>query len=350
MISSLPIVEVAGTAFDCGLEHGKQLAEQISYNVNKYLALIERFTDLDKGQALSKAALYLQVVKQHYPELYEEMLGISIGAALDIEQIALLNARSELLASVPFRECTTIAVVPPATNGETLLAQNWDWYCEFESTCSLLKVQQLGKPKILMLVEAGQIGKFGMNSAGIGLAHNWLQSTYYTVGIPFLLLCRVILNSWSIKNAINGLCRYRRGSAGNYLIAHKSGFAVDFEMTPDAFSFLEPNNGILSHTNHFVSQVFRSQDEGLFQNGWDSIVRLQTVERLLHNKQSCIDKSFISGIQHDSSCEMDAVYVPKDPTLPLDEQWSTLACVIMNLSERTISIDTDEGQKQVFTL
>lgn len=332
-----PIVTVQGDPYECGIQHGKAVSNLIHKNIDVYLQLIEFHSNLSPSAAFKKAEKYITYIESYDVKLVEEMQGIADGSGRKLAEIMLLNARTEMLSAIPLRECTSMAILPPASDN-VWLAQNWDWLHLTTGLTILLKVKQLNKPSIFMMAEAGQIGKMGFNEVGIGLCHNALDANYHKIGLPFIIICRVILNQWQLNDAINVLCESQRASSGNYLIAHKGGFAIDFEVTPDKFDFFEPEKHILVHTNHFLSKQFQSDDNVLARNGWDSVIRKQRAARLLEQEYGEIHFETISKIQSDLAFGTSSICVLPSKNMLELAQWSTLAGIIMNLSSMEIFV------------
>ena len=122
-----------------------------------------------------------------------------------------------------------------------------------------------------------------MNAAGLGLVTNTLVSDRDVgeVGVPYHVCLRSLLDASTIVDALARLQRARRSSSANYLLAHADGLAVDVEGTPgDCANLLleEPRDGVITHTNHFVSPRFAGRDTGLGLMP-DSFFRLQRLER-----------------------------------------------------------------------
>ena len=334
-----PIVEVKGTPYECGWQHGKTVSELIQKNIEAYLRLFEFHANLDPVAAKRKAEKYISVVENFDVNFISEMQGIADGAGVSLCEIMMLNARTELLSATPLHECTSIAVLPPAsTLSHTWLAQNWDWLHFTKGKTVLLKIAQVNKPEITMVIEAGQIGKMGFNDTGLGLCHNALQIDYHSIGIPFIILCRMILNSYQLSDAIQTLCVSKRAASGNYLIAHKDGFAIDVEVTPDDVDFFEPTNNILIHSNHFLSPRFRAFDHGLKSGGWDSLVRRQRAQTILELDYGSINLMSIIKVQRDLGCGTSSICVSHNEDAPELARWSTLAGIIMNLSSMEMYI------------
>jgi isopenicillin-N N-acyltransferase like protein len=329
--TTFPIIDVTGTLQECGQQYGQTAAALIQHNIKAYGKLFQFHANLNREAALQKAEQLIPAIEATNPDLIVEMQGVADGAGVSLNEIVMLNARTELLATVPLRECTSIAALPPATSGDVWLAQNWDWLHITHSSICILKISQPNKPKIMMVVEAGQIGKMGMNDAGLGLCLNWLQADHQRVGVPVLLLCREILNSAHLDTAINAIYLAKRASAANFLIAYKEPFAIDLETTPNDVDFLEPSGGILIHTNHFITRRFRAIDNGLRDAGGSSLIRRQRAQYRLE-QESTVDIDAINRTLDDTICGAPSCFLsPRRQRHKLDQSL-TLARISMNLS------------------
>ena len=157
--------------------------------------------------------------------------GIAEGANRSFEEIFLLNARSEILFNpdVLANECTSLVALPECTaNGDTLLAQNWDWYQEVLNCQVILKIGKRNDvPPLISFTEAGQLAKIGMNGAGIGLAVNNLTSDQPRTGVPWIFLARRILESTHFAQAMGYVLTAPRAHSFNFLLAHAAGEGVD---------------------------------------------------------------------------------------------------------------------------
>jgi isopenicillin-N N-acyltransferase like protein len=331
--ADIPIIKVAGSPYECGRQYGKEVSQLIKKNIAVYARLFQFHTKLDRTSAITKAEEYIPVINNYDEDIMSEIRGIADGSGTSLGEIVMLNTRMELLSKAPIHECTSMAVVPPASRDNHIwLAQNWDWLQVTKGLSILLKVKQQGKPEVTMLVEAGHVGKMGFNETGLGLCVNWLGADKQKIGVPFIVLCRAILNSEQIIDATNALYRCERAVAGNFMLGHKSGFAIDFETTSDDIDFIEPSNGILVHSNHFISARLRLIDNGLKNRGGDSLVRRQLAEKFLTQELGNIDKELLVKIQRDESCGPYSICTTPAEDEPELARWSTLAGVIMNLS------------------
>jgi isopenicillin-N N-acyltransferase like protein len=190
-----------------------------------------------------------------------------------------LNIRTEIMFSATARsacdgrrpaECSSFALLPPATReGVTLIGQNWDWLPHAFRTVVVLEAEQSDRPDFVTVVEAGLLAKAGMNACGVGLATNALVTLddKGMPGIPYHVVLRAILDAETLTDALVAIQRRPRSAAGNYLIAHRDGLAIDVETAPGDFSsvwLIHPEQGVLLHTNHFIAPSFSGRDVSLW--------------------------------------------------------------------------------------
>lgn len=337
--TTFPVIDVQGTPFDCGKQYGYAAKQLIADDISIYKELIRYHVNLSFIDMVEQASRFIPYVSENYPELMEEIRGIAEGSLRSIDEIMMLNARTELLSRKTSKECTSMSFLPFVCADQTIwLAQNWDWYEATRGLSIVLRINQEEKPKIVTIVEAGQIGKIGFNDLGIGLCVNWLDSCDTRIGTPFIVLCRAILNSSNIVDAINELYRCKRASSANFMLGHKDGFVIDFETTPYDIDFIEPKDGYIIHTNHFLSERLKKDDKGLANKGGDSLIRKQVAETILKMNLGNITIRTIKDIQQNLTCKPYSICTL--PNLEDDklDQWTTMSSIIMNLSTLELSI------------
>src|SRR5262245_41363326 len=132
-----PVIEVAGSAYERGRQHGERARERVERSVELYRAAFARGARLDWPQALDRARAFARTIGALDRGIMAEMRGIADGAGLQVEEVVAINCRTELLfgapagspaRSEPPHECTTIAVAPEASaSGATIVGKNWDW-------------------------------------------------------------------------------------------------------------------------------------------------------------------------------------------------------------------------------
>ena len=166
-------------------------------------------------------------------------------------------ARAELLSVGP-DGCTTFALMPEITaDGHTWFGQNWDWLEGIHGRNFLLRVRRTSQPIFICLTEAGIVGgKMGINDRGIGLIENGLASSHdgkYPFEKPFHMRCREVLDAADYESALRPILETRRTCSANFVIGHSDGEIIDLETSPDQVAYLRPEEGIITHSNHFVA-------------------------------------------------------------------------------------------------
>ena len=199
--------------------------------------------------------------------MLSEIDGIARGAGLRLEQVLLINARTDIMAAVSAESivrsipaCTALALHGRVDNRPALaLAQNWDWDPVLSDAPVVLRLRPSHGPALVTLVEAGMIGKIGFNEYRLGVCLNFLShradGRAGCEGVPIHCLLRAVLNCARIDEAVAAVGQAPRCASANFLIAQHDDSgprAVDLEISPDAVAALRSDRADLIHTNHFL--------------------------------------------------------------------------------------------------
>jgi isopenicillin-N N-acyltransferase-like protein len=286
-MTRLPLIEIAGPPRERGRQYGEQAREQIERSIAWYSEQFSATASLSWDVVLANAPRWEPLVEAYLSEAVEEMRGIAEGSGFRYEEILALNGRGELSAGNPFAEenegCSSYSILPEAAgDGHAYCGQNWDWRSAILDTVVMLRIEQPGLPTIVMQVEAGQVGRQGANSAGIGLNANGLGARFGSkLGMPQPYIRRKILNAWDMNEALEAVFRSQQALCTNLLFSHRDGFAIDLETTPGRHGWGYPTDGVLVHTNHFRYFVPK-QIEGTYRyTSPDSLYRAERIERVL---------------------------------------------------------------------
>jgi isopenicillin-N N-acyltransferase-like protein len=269
MVEPFPLIEISGPPHERGRQYGRLAADRIRKGTSHYLAQLKELS-LDAGGVAELVRDYLPVIEAFEPSYIEEMRGIAEGAGVPFEDIALLNARTEILQlakpavrarlKTPDKPdgCTGVVVLPEATRaGRLIHAQNWDWKHECAETSVVLKIRREDGPDLLTFTEAGALGRSGFNAVGIAITANYLECDrdYRQVGVPLALIRRKVLESEHLALAMRAVYCTRKSGSNNMIVSHREGVAIDFECAPDETFQVHPDRGLLVHANHFVSPI-----------------------------------------------------------------------------------------------
>lgn len=239
-----------------GQAYGEAARERVQNILSIYREIFQQATGETWEDIVARGESLHARANEFAPDLLEEIRGIAEGANLRFEEIFLLNARSEILFNpkvlAQAQECTALVALLDATAaGDTLLAQNWDW---FKAVMDFLVILRIGArdgiPSLITFTEAGQLAKIGMNSAGIGLVVNNLISDQPRVGVPWIFLTRRVLEASHLAQAIGHILTAKRAHSINFLIGYTRGEGVNLETSPVEEHVLWPSDGFYVHTNH----------------------------------------------------------------------------------------------------
>ncbi len=300
MIEPCPLIELSGAPYERGRDYGRKAQARIAKGIAHYAAQLK---SLSIGPAEIKGLVndYLPVIEGFDADFVVEMRGIAEGANVSFEEIALLNARTEILKMAQRLDlrarlagslakdepdgCTGVVALPGATReGRLIHAQNWDWKVECAETAVVLRIRRDDGPDVLTFVEAGGLARSGMNAAGIAITANYLESDrdYSQVGVPLALIRRKVLDTEHVALAMRAVYATAKSASNNMMVSHKQGVAIDFECAPDETFQVHPEHGLLVHANHWQSPVALSKlkDTGI-ANTPDSLYRDIRVRDLL---------------------------------------------------------------------
>lgn len=317
---SFPLVELHGSPFERGRQHGAAVPERVARSVALYRTQLERRgVGAERLKALAMAMA--PAITRYDPDYFEEMKGIAAGAQVALEDIIVINCRTEMMfghaelkptSDEPDDGCTGLIVLPEASaNGRLLHAHNWDWREECVDTGIVVRMARDNGPDLLMFTEAGSLAWLGMNSAGVSLTGNFLTSNLdykRPADVPLVLVRRKMLEADNICNAMKVLWASTRFCSNNLMLAQAEGEAVDLECAPDEIFWITPQNGVLVHANHWMCPVARTklQDKGLAANP-DSIYRQRRTEAALARAAGRIDWDIIKAALADELPKPDGV-------------------------------------------
>ena len=282
-------ITVRGTPYERGRTYGQLCREEVAVSIKAYQTLFEGLKGISWDEARKISEYYLSLTGDFAPHYAEEMRGIADGAQVDLLDIAALNARTEIMysrsATADVKECTSLSLMGPATEGgRVLAAQNWDFSSLLRDCVVIVHMYQEEKPAFMMVAEAGMIGGIGMNDRGIAVLLNALSTTVPCQGIPLRTRMRAMLESETLSDA------YVRGShapvsVANLIATHKDGVAIGFEMDSEIVEPLIPEDGVLVHTNHYIGpKMYLAHDVNHTGSSYIRLQRIKTLVKGRHGK------------------------------------------------------------------
>ncbi len=340
-----PLIAVEGSYGEMGAELGRRTRGLVEQSLATYLRRFRDQARLSDADVLRWGATYLDVARGYDRSIAEMLEGLAEGAGQRVEHITALNARTELLYGTGYRDegCTSVAVLPKYTrDGHTLLAQNWDWHPEQGPVTFLLATRDTEGFSVLTLAEAGMLAKSGLNSAGLGVCANLLISDRDTggAGVPYHYLLRGVLQSPRMSIALRKALDVTHISSGNLMIADAGGEAIDLEVAPGVFGHLLPEDGLITHSNHFQCPL-PLQDKKIATSAL-TLLRPSRARHLLEDAarlRSLTTEDIVAALRDHYSFP-DSICRHRDPDLPETEVYTSVYSIVMDLDELDLSIAT----------
>jgi len=331
----IPIVSVEGEPRERGRLHGELAGEQVAVSVERYMERFAHYAKLTPDEARRRAAEFAKPIREYDQALLDEIEGVAEGAGFTAEDLLAVNCRSEVMfGTAPVMECTSFGLQPQVTaNGHTYVGQNWDWAPDIKETLLLLVIKQEPRPTVVLLDEAGMIGRMGLNSAGLALATNTLLTEQRQLGVPYNILLRGILNQATMADAVAALVHPKRAISANYLIGHADGQVLDFEASPVHLDRIAPEGGIVTHGNHFTGARLQGRDLSL-ERFPDSAYRDCRLRDAMAPHAPSITEEHIQEALRDAFGSPNAICRQRDPELAPLDQLETVASIIMDVDER----------------
>ncbi len=319
-------------SFGRGVQHGKALSQMIRTNISLYRSLFKQ----NESVLAAQIAEFSENIRAFSQDYFDEMRGVAEGAGVSLEEIVMLNSRTELFNlsdAAPISECFVFFF-----SKSGLLCQNWDWWEKSATGVALLNIRYQSGHTILVFTEAGILGKFGMSSKGFGTTFSYLypDTSASTRGLPVHILLRAALDAESFDDAARLLGSEQVGTSGNILLASSDGRAQNFELSGSRTSVIPLSDTILMHTNHYVGGTANDASAG---------------EGFLHNSIERYSRGEILSKEINSWNKQDAMALLADRTEgegmlcrsfkaegPGEEPTGTIASVIMDLRNETIDV------------
>jgi isopenicillin-N N-acyltransferase-like protein len=332
----------ATSPYDRGAEFGKAHNVQVANSVAAY----QRLFDAAAGAPVNLAhwgALAFNRITEYAPALAEEVTGIADGSGLPVTSVAAINARTEVLAAVgaTANECST--VVRLRADRAPVAVQAWDWYAELVDLWLVWEIPHAHGGRTTTVTEYGIVGKIGVNDRGLGIHFNILhhRDDGAGIGVPVHVLARTILDeARDLNQALTRAAQAPVSASTSLTLVATAGTesaAVSVELNPLGVGYALPDaNGLLVHTNHFLSSPANLGDTEL-RNGPDTVLRYDMLRRALAGRADVsVDDALTALSSHLLGGGATCCHV--DPSLPPAARFQTLATVVLDVAGGTLAV------------
>lgn len=363
-MNQFPFVAVQGSPYDRGRQYGLTAESRIRKSVAFYAAQLERL-GLVGNRRQEIIAGSIEEIAKFEPTYIDEMRGIADGAGLALDDIVIVNARTEIVSAarrlagrnvdpendVDADGCTGAVILPSRSlNGNLIQGQNWDWNPACVETAIVLKIERDEGPTVLTFVEAGGLGRHGLNSAGIGVTGNYLQSDrdYKTKGVPLSLVRRKALDQKHVAIAMSYIATTPKVCSTNMIVTAAEGWAVDYECAPDESFPIFPEKDLIVHANHWISSIAlgKLKDAGLTGSA-DSQYRDWRVRKLLEAAGDRLTRDHLKSALFDTFLYPNSVCRPEEREGR--EISASVAMIVMEPGNGIMEVAPAPYKNKVFT-
>ena len=312
----------AKTAYGRGYQHGAAMKYVIHKGIAQWKQWItellgEQDTDIEIAEFIHDTD-FLDGIRKHVPDLYEELKGIAKGAEVDFNTLYAYQMFDEFLmyATQKYRlqHCTGLGVYG-RSDKPNMLGQNNDLPPFYEGTHTVLRIQYPQGHEVIVFTWAGILSQNGVNNKALGTTMNIVPTAKGTEnGVPMPYIIRAILEKKNRAEAVVFL-KSLGGSAApmNFVIGDLEK-VITVENTADGakvFQGLHGDNWV-AHTNHNLDMDVSTLKPGAVSK---TVERLNALEEALKGKSDGIDAEDIETIFRTKPVLKNFVTDPGFPTM-----------------------------------
>jgi len=303
-INSIHFVTLnAETPYGRGYQHGAALKYVIHKGIAQWKQWTNEFlgkqdTDIEIAEFIHDTD-FLDGIRKHTPELYEELKGIAKGAEVDFNTLYAFQMFDEfaMYAGKKYRlaHCSGLGV-HSRTNLPNILGQNNDLPRYYEGTQTVLRIKYPGGHEAIVFTWAGCVAQNGVNNKNVGVTMNIVPTAEGTEnGVPMPFIIRGILEKSSADEAVKFLKSLGGSAAPMNFVIGDATKVVTVENTAEGAKVFENFHGEnwVCHTNHHLDVDVTTLSEGAVSK---SVPRYQFLEQELKGKSKSIDAARVKEI------------------------------------------------------
>jgi len=338
---SYALLEISGNYREIGYAIGSMFKREIQLVLSRRNNWFQKIRDYAEKDPDNLAQLFQIQAETHYPDLMEELRGMSSGAEIAFNDLFLLNIHAEIsarMASLSETESPGCSTIYWQADGQKLLFHNEDGHQAYQGLMFMVKATLPSGVTVLTLTYPGFLMGNGpaLNSHGIFQTTNFISARECRIGIPRYFLGRAVLEAKTLEEAIRIVTRPERAFAYHHnlgSVLEKKIYSV--EVTPDSFQIIEPGH-LYIHTNHLIQDQTRSFPQNRKYVHTSSMTRYTVISESLEALKR-VRTIVIRDIRGILSSHKRSPYSPcRHPSGLV--RGTTLATAVLDLTEATMTI------------
>jgi predicted choloylglycine hydrolase len=290
-VPEVDIIDLQGDPYVRGRYLGVARRARIHACLTDWLASLEKAGVSEPAKYLAgmlKATCFMQSIREHVPELLEEVQGIADGAAQPFDLLLAAQMMDEEWAYraglstnlEALQKCSSVAVRAP--DESIVVGQNMDLADFTDGHQIVLRIEPRGaEPGALIFTITSMIALFGVNTHQIAVCVNSVpQLPAQRQGVPVAFVVRRLLQARTLSEAVEMVHGIAHATAQHYLIADARTIR-SFEASPAGVTeYYSPHPAAVLHTNHPLVSAL-----GSFDSNENSSIRLRSLSDRLYTGQ-----------------------------------------------------------------
>ena len=319
---------------------GEQLGARFAKEAARAIGIYRKELSWEKGATLDGARRYgrriLPRIEAWFPDFVEEMRAYASAADVPFDTLAAQwSGYSPLLGA---KGCTDVAAASTQTaDGHVLVAHNEDYTPDYEGIVVPVRVAVEGKPAFFAMSYQGLFPTMGFNDAGLSLTGNAVSPNDVRPGIPQMVPPRRVLESRTLKEALEAAMPEGRSSSFNNIVCSNEGELYSLEGSATQFEALYGEGGWLVHTNHYVGETMLRFERDR-QAKFCSIMRYHRAKKLMGEALGRVTPESIMRIQRDHLSRPDSICRHENPKDSEADRVKTLFGSIVDLTAGRVYI------------
>ena len=223
----------------------------------------EQLLDVPFDEKLYRAQL--DVYREYYPEILEELRGMAEGGGFDEKELVFLFICGEIIfftdrMKIPVG-CTIYGI---RNRNGAFVGRNYDWSPEAENQVAWLTWLNPEKNLYTGFTDLGpgsNTAEDTINEKGLYIGLTFANNHRWSYGISNIHICRLVAETCAtVDEALTVFEKVPLCCPKNYFVADRSGDMAVVEHTSERFKVLYPKNDILIQTNHYIDPELAQED------------------------------------------------------------------------------------------
>jgi isopenicillin-N N-acyltransferase like protein len=261
IVQPIDVIEVAGEARARGRAFGVARKGAIHSCLKDWLGSLSQAGIADTDAHLSRMlreTSFLPAIREHTPDLLEEVTGIAEGADEPFERVLAsqymdeewaFRLRLKQATEVP-EKCSSVAV--RCRSGSTIIGQNMDLGGYTDGHQVVIRIAPAGpEPGALIFTVGSMIALMGVNSRSVAVCVNSLpELSTAREGLPVAFVIRRLLQASRAEEAARLVQTLPHATGQHYLIADEDSIR-SLEASPEGVvEYHSMDSSRVLHTNH----------------------------------------------------------------------------------------------------